>query len=429
MNRTRLVRLSSVAVIVMMAGCGSAGRPGHGSMTPTASPANKLNLASAGEAATPSAVAGAPAIVPEQPTTYVLDATLRDLGASAIVWRMNAHTPSVSDVQRFAAALGLAGTPTRTSTGWEVPGTNSNLTFFISDSTVGVSYGFGVPNAAGGSTGAGGAAVGGGGLTNPASKAEPPGTVIGPSPVPAVPTVPPPVDVPSAGEAQNVARGLLDHLGVLAGQHWSTDVTDTGGIAVSCPAGLPCPTIPPQVFARTVTFSLMLDGMRVDGVDWSVTIGEHRRIESLMGAWASPVPIGSYPLLTTIAAFTDLQHGNARYTGPQPMTTSAGTPLAEAAKIGTPPTTASVVVHITGVSLGIARWGAYLQAQTALDLVPTYRFHANSDGATAYDIEILALNPGAITFSHPAPTPKPLAPQPAPSAAPASSSALSRPSS
>ena len=225
--------------------------------------------------------------------------------------------------------------------------------------------------------------------------------------------------MPSADEARTIARELLDRLGVLAGQSWSADVNDSGGVAVACPVGVPCPSGPPEVFARTVTFSLMLDGTRVDGIDWSVTIGEHRRIESLNGQWATPAPLGTYPLRSTAGVFADLRNGTARYTGPQPMRALSDTAATGAPTSQTSPTLPAVAVHITGVSLGIARWDAYDGGDTIVDLVPTYRFHARVDGAAAYDIVVLALDPGAVTFTNPAPKPEPLPAEPMPAPAPA----------
>jgi len=73
-----------------------------------------------------------------------------------------------------------------------------------------------------------------------------------------------------------------------------------------------------------------------------------------------------------------------------------------------------VIEHITGVSSGIARWNAYDHGRTVIDLVPTYRFRARVDAGTPYDIEVLALDPGVVTFTNPSPTPEPLPAQVAP---------------
>jgi hypothetical protein len=411
MNRTRFCGISSAALVVLVAGaCGSAAQSVRAS-TGTTSPPKRLELATTG-AGTPSAEGRASAIYPVRPTTYELDATLPDLGPKALVRRMNALPVSSTDVQRFATALGIEGSPTRTPTGWEVVhGTEATLAFVESDATTDVSYSLGVPSAVGGSGGASG-----GGVSSGASGSA---TTPVPSPPAGISQPAPPVDVPSAVEARTIARELLDRLGVLAGQSWSADVNDSGGVAVACPVGVPCPSGPPEVFARTVTFSLTLDGARVDGVDWSVTIGEHRRIESLNGQWATPAPLGSYPLRATARVFADLRNGTARYTGPQPLRALSDTAAVGAPTSETSPTLAAVAVHITGVSLGIARWDAYDGKHNNVDLVPTYRFHARVDGAASYDIVVLALEPGAVTFINPAPKPERLPAEPTPAPAPA----------
>jgi hypothetical protein len=178
------------------------------------------------------------------------------------------------------------------------------------------------------------------------------------------------------------------------------------------------------VSARTVTFSLIVDKETVAGLDWSVTIGEHRRVESLAGQWATPETVGTYPLRSTATAFADLQAGHVQYPGPQPMAADSGVARSTTAIAGGPnaaptastPITAprAVVVHITGVSLGVARWDAANVGGSVVDLVPTYRFKAVVDGGTPYDIEVLALDPSAVTFVKPVPTPgpKPLPPEP-----------------
>jgi hypothetical protein len=428
MNRTRFCGISSAALVVVVAGaCGSAAQSGLDASTRTTSQPKRLELATTG--AGTQSTEGRAALFPVRPTTYELDVTLPDLGPSALVRRMKSVPVSSTDVRRFATALGLQGAPTRTPTGWEVQGTEAMLAFVVTDGGTDVSYSLGVPSAVGGSGGASGGGVPGGSgiattpgsavavdpVTKVAAPPSPARTTLVPSPPPDISQPAPPVDVPSADEARTIARELLDRFGVLAGQSWSAAVNDSGGVAVACPVGVPCPSGPPEVFARTVTFSLTLDGTRVDGVDWSVTIGEHRRIESLNGQWATPAPLGSYRLRSPAGVFADLRNGTARYTGPQPLRA-----LSDTAAVGAPasepsPTLPAVAVHITGVSLGIARWDAYDGGDNIVDLVPTYRFHARVDGAESYDIVVLALDPGAVTFTNPAPKPEPLPAEPMPS--------------
>jgi hypothetical protein len=444
MNRARLVGILSVVIAGMVAGaCGSASKSASRSSTTTTSRVAKLHLASRELTSVPSAHDAGAASFPVRPTHYVLDAKLPDLGGSAVVWRMNAQSVNAAVVQRFAGVLGLAGTPVQTSGGWELQGTSAMLSFVVTDGNVAVSYASNAPNGAGGSTGSAGSA---GTATSPSAVANdlPKAPPI-PAPVPAPPprsTTPnidapdapaaPPVDVPSAADAASIARGLLDRLGVLAEQDWSTIVNDSAGVAVACAVGKPCPSVPPEVSARTVTFSAILNGTRVAGVAWSVTIGEHRRIESVTGEWATPGAIGSYPLRSTAAVFADLRHGTARYAGPQPMMAMSGAPAGEAPAIAPSPaarTIPTVTVHVTGVSLGLARWDAYDNGHPIVDLVPTYRFHARIDGGSTYDIEVLALAPGAVTFTNPVPTPETRPTRPAPASPPIAAKDVSPPSS
>jgi hypothetical protein len=412
-RRGRVAPFAWLASAVLVAGaCGSAARSGGGPSTVTTSPTTKLALSSASPAAGASSTGdAAPAIFPVRPTSYVLDAALPGLGSHAVVRRMTAHPVSEDDVQRFARALGLTAPTVRSSTGWDVQEPSGNLTFAVTDAGVEVSYAYGASGFAGGSSpgsvgGSGsGAAIPHGAVANGlVTKAAPPL----PSRPPSMPTAPaisappaPPVDVPSPAVARDIARGLLDNLGVLAGQSWSTEVNDSGGVAVSCAAGMRCPAVAPQVSARMVTFSLVLDGTRVADVAWSVTIGEHRRIESLNGEWAFPEALGTFALRSTAAVFADLQSGKARYAAPQPMTAVEGARAGPPPAIATPSTPARVIDHITGVSSGIARWNAYDHGRGVVDLVPTYRFHIRIDAGTPYDIEVLALDPGVVTFTNP----------------------------
>lgn len=436
MNRQRVLRTLSAALVVAMAGAcgGSAVSSGPGGPTTSPHPA-KLKLAATAQESAPTADAiGGAALYPERPTKYVLDGTLPDLGATARVWRMKAHSVDAAAVQRFADALGVAGTPARTPTGWQVQGADAVLQFEIAGGVVAMSYSRGVPGATGGSTGSGvapdsGATAVDGAETKPAPPAP---RVVPTDPVFDPPPSPPaaPVDVPSAADAQTMARALLDRFGVLAGQDWATDANDSGGVVSACPVGVPCPMVPPEVSARTVTFTLVVDGTRVDGEQWSVTIGEHRRIEYVNGEWATAADLGEFPLRSAAAVFADLQHGEARYATPIPMMAmdsgtsagvapdraapdSAGTGIATPGIATAPPSPlppsplpstptsipAPIIVHVSGVALGLARWNADDAGTSVVDLVPTYRFRARVDGGEPYDIVLMALDPSAITFS------------------------------
>ena len=184
MNRAQLFAVASLATIVLVVGgCGSASRPASDGSTGLTTPP-KLDLAAAGGRSTAAAADAGPAMYPQRPTKYVLDGPLPDLGASAQVWRLQAHDVNAAAVAQFAAALDLTATPIRTPTGWEVQGSDATLSFLVGDGVVIVSYSPGAPGATGGSSGSG-------------SGASPGGTVVNGPDVKVAPPVPPPVPGPA----------------------------------------------------------------------------------------------------------------------------------------------------------------------------------------------------------------------------------------
>jgi len=431
----RIVRNSAIALVALVAGgCGSMGSKQAASTRPSTPP--KLSLTKA-EGRTGAADA---LLYPARPTSYVLDGALPDLGSQALVYRWTAHAVDIAEVNRLADAFGIDAAATTTSDGFEVSGADATLMVTVSGGTTQVSYFLGGTNAIDGSGGGstGGAVTGSVGTgvapETPSAKplpADSPDTTV-------PPTVAPPVDVPSAQEAETIARALLDRAGVLAGQQWETTVTDSGGIAVTCAVGAECPSVPAQVTARDVTFALVLGGVRVSGVAWTVTVGEHRRVQSVYGEWGSAVVLGTYDLRSTADA---LKRGDTNFGGIEPLagdvpvkaqdarepaaSVEKPTVIAPAPPVAEPPvdnppesvpsTTEPpapepIVVHITGVSLGIARWNAVDSSENVVDLVPTYVFHTSVDGSTS-EIEVLALDPAAIDFAKPIGPPVPV-PQP-----------------
>ena len=87
---------------------------------------------------------------------------------------MHPHSVNAADVQWFADVFGLTGSPTHTSTGWQVQGTSAVLSFIISDGDVTVSYASGVPSAVGGSAGSAGTAIPPSSVTNGPLQVAPP---------------------------------------------------------------------------------------------------------------------------------------------------------------------------------------------------------------------------------------------------------------
>jgi hypothetical protein len=354
----------------------------------------------------------------------VLGGTLDDLGATAPVRRLVGHDVSEADVARIAATLGLHAAPTRTDWGYEVRDGDALLMVETESGATWIDYSSagnaGVDATGGSSAGSGGTGSSdpstGTGVAEPANPAPdapvPDGsdTPVDTEPLAPLPTIPPPVDVPNADDAVQIAQSLLDDLGALDGQQWAHDVTDTStDDAIACASDAPCPEpAPAPVSQRTVTFDPVIDGIRVPGVGWSVTIGSHRKVEALLGTWATSEPAGSYALRPTTAVFDDLQNGRARYIGVQPLTANAAAEgsAADAIEPGVVPEPGPIAppeTRITGVSLGIARWDGTEGGRPVVYLVPTYLFHASEfhagSGDTSYDIELLALDPKGFTIA------------------------------
>lgn len=399
MSKSRTIVLTLIAVgVITLSACGA-------TTSLRSSPApRKLSLLEG------SAKAAAPALYPQRPTRYVLDGPLADLGPEATVLKLVGHDVTTADLGTMSSAFGMHATPTRTETGWELRDGEALLTVTTSGVTTVDYTSTGGTGSSPGSVGSGSAGAAGSatsspgnpsaGVSGPPSPIVPPATssstTLPPETVPST-TLPTPVDVPSADNAVNMAQALLGDLGVLNGQQWSHAVSDVGGIAVSCPPGTECDTNPSPVTARTVTYDLVVNGVQVPSVSWSVTIGEHRRVASVSGTWAQPASVGTYALSSTQNVFNDLQGGHAQYVGPQPLTATAGP---DTPTVATGPSTA-IEVHITGVALGLARWDGLDDAQVVAYLVPTYHFHAKVAGGSPYDIELLALDPASFAIVAP----------------------------
>ena len=447
MMKSSFARIPVLALAVLVAGaCGSAASPKASSKTS----APKLSLTKATARTGASDAALAPGMMPVQPTNYVLDGTLPDLGTQAPVYRWTAHAVDIAEVTRLAAALGMKTPATVTVDGFAASDSAATLTVTTNYGATQISYYPGGNGAVDGS--GGGSSAGSSGSGTPPSAGT--GTAITQPGIPERLT--PPVDVPNASTAQEIARALLDRMGVLDGQQWDTEVTDAGGIAISCAVGQDCSGVPQAVSARNVSFTLVINGVRVSGVGWNVTIGEHSRIDSVYGEWGSADVLGTYDLRSTADAFAALQKGDANFGGREPAGIADDVPVNAQVdpSLGAPtpvdtkplvPTTvdtkpvdstpvdsmpvdsmpvdttpvAPIDVHVTGVSLGLARWDAVDGNKNVIDLVPTYVFHTTVNGS-ASDVEELALDPAAIDFANPivppVPVPEPgsIKPEPAP---------------
>jgi len=416
MHKSRTIVLASLSVgAITLSACGA-------TTSHRSSPAApKLSLLEG------SAKAAGPALYPQQPTRYVLDGPLTDLGPVAAVLKLVGHDVTTVDLAAMSSALGMHATPVRTETGWELRAGEALLTVTTRGVTSVAYTSTGATGSSPGSVGSGSAGGAGTGTSSPGN----PSTGVSAPPPPILPpaapssttlatetvtstTLPTPVGVPSADDAVNMAQALLGDLGVLNGQQWSHTESDVGGITVSCPPGTECNPTPSPVTARTVTYALVVNGVQVPSVSWSVTIGEHRRVESVSGTWAQLASVGTYPLRSTQNVYDDLQSGHAQYVGPQPLAATAGP---DATTVVTTPLPA-IEVHITGVALGLARWDGLDNSQAVAYLVPTYRFHAKVAEGSPYDIELLALDPASFAIVAPLTTGGPTSSQPSKSVVP-----------
>jgi hypothetical protein len=198
----RTVRNSVIAlVVVVAAGCGSAGSGQTASTRPSTPP--QLSLT---KAAGRTAAADASALLyPARPTTYVLDGTLPDLGSQALVYRWTAHAATIEEVNQLADALGINATATTTPEGFQASDGTATLMVMVADGTTQVSYFLGGNDVTGGSTG-GGVSTGSVGTgVEPELPADKP-LATDPTDTTVPPILTPPVDVPSADEAETIAR-------------------------------------------------------------------------------------------------------------------------------------------------------------------------------------------------------------------------------
>jgi hypothetical protein len=124
--------------------------------------------------------------------------------------------------------------------------------------------------------------------TDPSDPADPTPVEPQPGPVPST-TVPPPVDLPSEGEARATALDLLEATGA-----------DVDGVEV---------TAENLVSMWSITVEPSVDGRAAPGLAMYVAIGDGGQVDSASGRLTSPDELGDYPLIDTRAAITRLNEG------------------------------------------------------------------------------------------------------------------------
>lgn len=244
-----------------------------------------------------------------------------NLAKNATVYKINATRVDQAMAQRITDAVGIKGSVKREQQGWgthdanlsisimESPGSGTSVSVYkyfdegdlVKPGVVGSSAGE-VPDA-----------------TEPHVSephvSEPDRPVTSPDRFEQPPA---PKHLPSEAEASRIAQALLTSMGV--DETFEIEVVDGSSFAtaVACPANVDCPepAIAPQVlYGRTVMFHRVVDGHRVNGLDWSVEVGDNGAISSVFGMMADLEVVDTYPLRPVDAVYDDLKNGTAMFGG------------------------------------------------------------------------------------------------------------------
>jgi hypothetical protein len=216
---------------------------------------------------------------------------------------------------------------------------------------------------------------------------------------------------------------VLDRAGVLdSTARWDVSVSDSGvvGFASSCPANADCarpPTTPAIVTSRSVTFHPRLDGVVVDGLQWSVEIGDRGSVLGASGPLGAFTAVGSYPLRSVDRAFADLQAAELGWTGEPTPLPNMGIVSPAGGSIPT------VTVEIDDVTVAWAVLEGRADGRDGTFVVPTYRFGGHDASEPSVTADEPALDPSFVSTAPVVPTTGGIksgvpTPAPAPDAAP-----------
>lgn len=446
-------RMIAVLAATVVAAAGIAYVAGRTNDSP--GPLPKLALtASAGTAAAPvsqdSSVRSSLAL--NVTYRYVVAGTLRDLAAQAPVSRLVWPRVDASAMRAWAKTLNLRGAEPvdeGRGRGWTLTGPNGMLNVGENASMAYFNYQSGDLAGAGGSSPGAkperGASTGSGTASDSGSATSPepgtdPGTVVPFAPITSdgqpSPTGDPtaPLDLPSAADARARGEQLLRELGVLDGD-WEFEVTEGASTSVSgsaiCVPDTPCaPTATKTlVMSRTVVGHRVIDGRRVDGLEWTVSIGDHASITSVSGTLAKVEAVGDYPLRPTSSALDELRSGSGSaypvaLGAPEARSAIGVTECGPAVDCATPAPACidtcparEVTITITAVGLSSQLWfGSDATAPTAY-LVPVYHFTGHDDTGAKWTTDVLAVEDGqlakpATSLPVPSPAPSPAAGDP-----------------
>ncbi len=326
-------------------------------------------------------------------TRYVIDGTLADPPATAGVSKITAEPITGAEVAAWARTLGISTPPERDQSGpldsWRAVDTDGALTVSTTGSTWLFDYHRG-DQGAGSSPGAPGPAVE---PDAPTSDVEPPATT-GPDATTFDIARP---DLPDAATVRRNGIATLTDLAALDGADWAYAVRDGGtvGVASACVAGDTCGRAE-QVFtlSRQLVATRVIDGRRVDGLDWIVDFGDGGRIENVTGTIAAVRRIGDYPLRSVSDAVASLNAGIGG--GPVPLDSIEPDLAVAPCDVATDCAPREVTITISGVDVGTALWFGGSDDSPSEYLVPTFRFTGHDDAGNAWTANVLALTDAAL---------------------------------
>jgi hypothetical protein len=378
-SAARVTIVGAVVAVVLAAAIGVwVVRDDSSNSTARALPA--LPLLGPGAESERSAAADAKAFAPIE---YTLATELPDLGSTGVVYRVAAPRSAVDAATAIAAALGIEGKTVEHDGVAEVVGADRAVTvskngpLFVS---IYHSVVTGEP-ARGGSE----PSAGGDGSTGVSKEA--PDAV-------EVPAIEAPKNLPTAASAEQIARELLDRIGVDG--DYEAAVSDSGnvGVATACAPDTDCPPAPePTVTSRAVTLFRMIDDRRVSGLEWYIEVGDEGVVESVNGTWAALETVGDYPLRSVGAAYEALRRGEV--TGGRDLV-AQGSPDANVGAPAIEPSPDVAVeplrVVVSGATRGTIFMTAYEAGGPAAYVVPSYRFEGTYPDGTPWNAEVLAVD-------------------------------------
>lgn len=409
-----LVAGTAAAVLITGLVAVAVGRGDGGDASPRPLPL----LSAAGGDAQARAVADAMLVAPIE---YTLAGELPDLGAAAPVWRVRSPMAASEAARRVAGALGLAGDVRERDGAATLTAGEIEVSVYDDGGGLYVSA-YRQPDAADRSGGSGGgrtSAPAGPAPDAPVSSDDPlPPVTIEPVPIPIAPPPPPevPANLPSAAEAERIARDLLAAIGVDG--DLTAEVTDSSsyGVAVDCAEGGDCPPVPdPVVLSRSVTLRSTIDGHAVTGLDWYVEVGDGGVVQSVGGTWARLEPVGDYPLRSVADVYGDLASGKGFGDVVAMADGAAGAAEVAPGVTDAPaspeplPAPEPTRVTVTGAALGAMLVPAFEDGASAGYVVPSYRFAGTFASGDQWSAEVLALDPAFVSPPETtAPVPEPV---------------------